>query len=726
MATNPLQTLHIPKVEPHDLRQRKVLDLGFASRRLIYGPRIKPRIETQDEHDDGELSWHSGDVLGALRLSGGSGEATRFVTVGDDNRILIWNVLGKVEIALSGHDARVGGLWELTEDRLVSWGEDKTLVVWSTRTEVPFARMRAAIRTADRLLVGESGDFFCLSQFLRGRTISINGRPIATMWWQFHPVTAVRRLSGSRWITQSKSGLRLWSRGGRLQCKFPQPFSLDDGFFDLPDGQVLIVDDRHGLELIDGGAQMGARAPDEDMSGDLRRFLRIRKRVRAAIVDRKSVQDFEHRNSPVCEGQVLQPTQRKELGTTFADFFNRPDFKRIRSWRRGEIRVALEALERVEQALHDHRSRGSTAGTLRSLALAAFSAAFISAFWATEREAIYVVVVTALVSGAFAVWKHIEAQTQHAAARALASVPAEVHALVSEIKLHRRRILAGAPHIASPAVYTGYEVRRQIERTIATQLSEQALLECRLQASALRTANKSSLILRDWALLRGDRSPRKDGLSARNLGSFWWSPAGDFMPAVQSIQYVLLTRERLDVFTVDYDFITGRAHNATAHACYYSEIASVTKRQSTRHLSLPGLSTLVDAQELLLVLTSGKQISLTFLDEECDAALRSAVRAKTAASLTEQRRNLEAELERWQHDMEHSDRERTDELESLRAQLASLQSESVPDARPQRPHLTRGHADEVLTIIRNQILAHTEALTPRLLVEDKLFQYPQA
>lgn len=726
MPANPLQTLHIPKVEPYDLRQRKVLDLGFAGRRLIYGPRITPRIATEDDERGTGLSWHSGDVLGALRLSGGSGEATRFVTVGDDHRILIWNVLGKVEVALSGHDDRVGGLWELTGDRLVSWGEDKTLVVWSTRTEVPLARMRAAIRSADRLLVGESGDFFCLSELLRARIVSITGKQLAVMWWQFQPVTALRRLSGSRWITQSKSGLRLWSRRGRLQCRFPQPFSLDDGFFDLPDGQLLIVDDKHGLELIDGGAQVGARAPDEDMSGDLRRFLRVRKRARAAIAARPRVQDFEHRNSPVSEALVLQPSEQKDLGTTFADFFHRPDLKRIRSWRSGEIRVALDALERVEQALHDHRSRGSRARTLRSLALAFFGAAFISAFWATEREAIYVVVVTGIVSGAFAVWKHIEALTHQAAARALEALPAEARALVSEIKEHRRGILASVPLIASPGIYTGYEVRRQIERTIAVQLSEQALRECFLRSSELLTPNKSALIMRDWALVRGDRSPGKDGMSARNLSSFWWTPEGDFIPAVQSIQYVLLTRERLDVFAVDYDYITGRAHNATAHTFYYSEIASVTKRQTSRHLSLPGLSTLVDAMELVLVLTSGKQISLTFLDEECDAALRNAVRAWAAASLTEQRRNLEAELERWQRDMEHSDRDRTAELESLRAQISSLQSEFVPEGRPQRPHLTRKRADEMLTGIRIQILEHTEARTPKLLIKDKPFEYPQA
>src|SRR5262245_6226584 len=73
MAQNPL-LLSPLRFDQCDRRQLQTLDLGFGSRRVLYGRHIEPRIVVGPEHLELPLLWHGAHVLGALKLSDTAGE----------------------------------------------------------------------------------------------------------------------------------------------------------------------------------------------------------------------------------------------------------------------------------------------------------------------------------------------------------------------------------------------------------------------------------------------------------------------------------------------------------------------------------------------------------------------------------------------------------------------------------------------------------------------------
>ncbi len=710
MRKNPVQTQLID-LRSSDVRQRLVLELGVG-RRLIYGPQIGARIEIQDDHTEIALEDHDGDVLGALRLSDRTGEKARFVTVGDDHTIVIRDIQGHAEVVMHGHEDQIRGLWELTGNRLVSWGEDNWLVVWNTHNGGVISSTRTHIRSPKHLHVAESGDFLCLAEFWKTRFLAPDGTLLGVLRWQwpFEPVTGARRLGSELWITQTSRGTKLWSSRRGLLCRIPRQFSLEDGYFHLRDDRVLIVDNEGRLELIDrNGTRIGTREADEALAEDLRRFIRSRRAVDEAIVARPELRYFEHRVSPICESAIPKagPTTRATAEVrALCDFFDRPDFRRIRAWRREDIQHALAAREAVDAALHTHRTAGAVA---RAIALFTFGF-FCAAIWAllksTSTSGAISVGFVGVSSGCISAWMLARSSVMRAGERALAGLPREFDQLVSRIKTHRRDILNSAPHAETQALYSGAEVKRQIEHAVAGELREAAMRECGVWPFDLAPANRP-IIVTDWSLLR---SNHRESIAADHLQAFWWAEDGTFLFAAHFVQYVILGRDTIELVTLDYDFLARRAYNLTAHTIYCREITDVTKRETRRRVVLAGTEVSIDATEIVLVLRSGRRHAIVLPDPSV-AGLRRAVSDKTRASIDEQRRNLEAARKAWERHSHLPDAVRAKELRALQVQLEALDAELPTASLPDLRHLL---VESTTATIRSHLESHQRGASPNL------------
>ena len=714
MPSNPLQACPIDK--PYDLRQLKALDLGIGTRRVLFGPRIKACIEVQDEHIEIDLAGHTGSVLGAMRLSESAGDATRFLTVGDDRRMFIWNIQGEIQHELAGHTSRIGAVWELTGGRIVTWGEDKWLRVWSTRESEPIATIKTKVRSPDRVLVAASGDFFVLREWWATRLVSHSGSELATLGRFAEPMKTVSQLDSGGWFTETAQGMKLWSSQGELQRAFPHTFSLDDGYLELPDGQLVVIDNAYGLTSFDRqGVLTGKRGADEDLSRDLRRFVRCRKSVHEAIAARQTLAQFEHHKSPVGEPVVPKDaTTSAPEDAALQQFFDRPDPKRIRTWRRDEIQAALHAREHLEDALHHHRVRRSLFWNAGLLAVGLFGVALSAVLSATESSEFRWALVALVACFWLVVGLHFKGRSILAAENVLATLLPQTDALIALIKAHRRRILEKFCSAEARRTYAGDETQRLIDQKIAGELSALAMQECGLQPGDLTTAGRRPLVLHDWALLQLGRDVEEEGAPpAPNLGSFWWTAQGNFVFGVQSVLFVLLTRERVHVVGLEYDFIARRIEHKTAHTFTYREVTSITARDVVRSAARAGVPASVDATEITLQLKNGLRISFSALHPQGAHALRRAVKDRLGTALTERQRNLESEIMSWKRDSQCTDDERKDAISSLQEQLAAVEEAELTAAV--QPNLLRQRLDETLAHLRSMILDYKPPATSNIL-----------
>lgn len=656
MSKNPLQTCLI-QLPPHEVGVEKKLDLGVGGRSVIYGQAVRPRIEVQAGQLEHTLTMHVGDVRAALRLSDSSGDQTRFLTVGADHTICICNLHGKLEGRLSGHKHRILGVWELTNNRLVSWSEDKRLLVWDTATHKKLAQIRTRAPSAEHIAIASTGEPCITQRWWQTRIVSQQGKTVAVLKPQAEPLTKVRRLNSTAWLTVSKTSMKLWSPQGALISPLPQ-FSLDDGFFELPDGSahknaVFIVDDAHQAHLIAAsGARLGTRAADEPMAKALRAYFKHHAQAQKAITGEPKYSQFGFRDNPFAEviipgAPATPPAPKKDIPGYDSPwhFFNRPRHAAIQGWLQAEVKVASDAAARVNAALQDHQRATRMAENLKLLAWASLCPSTLALIVCRDKLQLWAALFAAFTSIGLALWQKRQARSHVAAQRALDWLPPHIAQLLLAIEAARSALRSALPCIAAGGVYDGSLVRERIGKIIPAKLVDAAFATCELKPRDLITQDFKPIILRDWSLLR---VPDEPGQVTPNLRAFWWTPEGYFLVGVERVQIVLPTFDVMYIFSVDYDYAADRSYNATMHVFYYRDVANVIIQDSLRALALPVGSTTIAVKDMLVVLESGEPAALGALHETSAHALRQAAQSAAGPSLDDLRRNLETEMRAYQ------------------------------------------------------------------------------
>jgi hypothetical protein len=173
------------------------------------------------------------------------------------------------------------------------------------------------------------------------------------------------------------------------------------------------------------------------------------------------------------------------------------------------------------------------------------------------------------------------------------------------------------------------------------ELTAAAFAACELAPSELAPRANKPLVFRDWTLLANS-----DAAQLPNAASFWWTSDGAFVLAVERIQFVLLTRRSLFVYSVDYDFMAKKAHAASMHTLYHHDIVNIIIRDLYRPVALllQGVSAEVAAKQMVLVSEAGEHLAVTGLHETSSHGLRRGIKSKTGVSAGNGRRNLETEL----------------------------------------------------------------------------------
>ncbi|MBB1364452.1 hypothetical protein H5125_20110 [Shewanella sp. SR44-4] len=279
--------------------------------------------------------------------------------------------------------------------------------------------------------------------------------------------------------------------------------------------------------------------------------------------------------------------------------------------------------------------------------------------------------------------------------------------LIDKVKAHRAQLWKSVPLRKNRNLYSGESVNATMKDIIENQIEKQALHSCGLEKADVIYSNHEAIVLSDWALIQSDerRAPALTKLHGENELSFWGDNKGSLVFAVQYIQFIFLTADKIDLFTGFYDFINQEMSGKSSKSFFYKDVTTVTKDDVDRQTGI-GKET-ISAIDVNLVVSSGDKIRLTILTQE---SLKSIVEAakdneeKERVSNHSILKSLEARKKSILEDTEMDEDEREEELDDVETQIKSMNEENAPLDN----EISNNKAEEAIKNIRHQLKLHKQ------------------
>jgi WD40 repeat protein len=166
-----------------------------------------------------------------------------FGTAHYDSRIQ-WRLVTTKEAApilseFNGHRGEVRGVRELGDGRILSWGDDKTIRIWSADGELT-STLNAHMHALGKVIVLNDGRLLSWSGDWMLRLWTTDGKPIRALAGHLGGVTGALELSDGRLLSWSADRtLRLWSAAGAPQAVLNGHDAELYHAIELPDGRLL-------------------------------------------------------------------------------------------------------------------------------------------------------------------------------------------------------------------------------------------------------------------------------------------------------------------------------------------------------------------------------------------------------------------------------------------------------------------------------------------------------
>ncbi|OCL96721.1 hypothetical protein AAX27_00353 [Aliarcobacter thereius] len=245
-------------------------------------------------------------------------------------------------------------------------------------------------------------------------------------------------------------------------------------------------------------------------------------------------------------------------------------------------------------------------------------------------------------------------------------VSPQISRFIKEIKNFRHKLLQQIPFLSDNSLYSGVKAKQIIENKINTEIYQNALSYCGLIEDDITHVDKKAIILNDGSLLQ----EFTNRINKHNLNSFWQIKDGSVLFASQYIQFIFLTKEKIDIFSCHYDFILNKFISKEAQAFYYKDVTNISKKDVERELLSNKEKSL--ATEINLKVSSGDQMAFTIFSKETFEGLN-----EKNSEMDKLIEKLEQEYKEIEDSTDYeNDEDKTNDLEFIKLQIKSLKQSS--------------------------------------------------
>lgn len=718
--------------------------------RIEWGQSNQYSVICDDEDTQRSYKRHQKPLTGVFPLNY---KPKSYITVGLDHLIQMCSNTGRLLHSLSGHSELVIGLIELSKNRLLSASSDGVLKIWSTKNGTEICSIGTKLESLEALTFFENSEHLAVRDEDGVSIWSFDGVKTASMSGLESDIKNISRLNDGAWLVQA--GLQcpaIWSESGQKIYQFTFKFDFKFDLHEVDSDRLIIREPDGSISLWQtNGSLLSRHESSEKISST---FSSLRESTLSSdehMYDKPEVIDYKHIRNPIgnndsffvaraeLEAQELdlQSPERK----LFWNYFNRPLFNPIKTALKEQISVAREKIKLIEEryllakeSTEYHLQKRVTSARWSKVFLALFAVTspltYLSAINNSAVMGIFRSLIPALDSMGndanvtLAVFlggasflsvlaclmlfssnrNHKSRQLQQIEnCKILEVLEPCFKELINNIKSYRRSLLEQIPVVSDSQVFSGTQIKKAMNAKIRGSIEEQALEECGLEREDIIYEGNQAITMKDWALIQDDdkRKQVTSKLNPSNEISFW-SSGGELVFAVEYIQYIFLTEDKIDVFTTYYDYISGKSFGKEANAFYYKDVTNISKREVERVGQPIFNASEISATEITLSVASGEKIRLTLFNEESASALSSSAKDNEDMSLSDKLEQLKQQRQEFTEDTSLDEEELKDELEVIDAEIADLTTQDLQQDVSRSSNI----ADEAIKNIRSQLRHH--------------------
>lgn len=648
----------------------KRLDLGIYE--IEWGEEHSFDWVCQEQDERQTITRHNERIIGAMALVN-QGYKNHFLTVDLEHVIQISNNKdGRLVKKLTGHSGKIVGLIELPKGNLLSVSLDGTIKHWDMKSYKCIATIEADVSCLDDVDFANATTLITKNKS-DTKLWKLTGKLLVELTGFTKPIEYIKQFTSDTWIVKpEKENPSQWSGKGELLHQFKFSFSPRTDVLELDNFQLLIKDTKNILQLWSKEGQLLEKhVKDSSMTDYFDKLVTANKKTEDWLESHNSADDYPLTCNSFELGDYRLKSGKEEIekqdllfkksssNRTIWDFFYRPIERNIKTALKENIDLARQAEEALTLEKTNTEKRIKQHSSKRKFAK--FSAFFFFLF-ATVIGAIGVValhltdnfdllvntigpvvdkvfeskntlkhithldlqrifaVVTGVILFISLLWfmrnrRQKSKQLKNVGNLSIIEVVLTTYAnLIETIKSHRSEILNSLPSYRDNQLFSGAKVNALIENKINNEIQQAAMQECNIAQSDITYQrsdgeNSEPFILQDWSFIQENRHPR---LNKQNEQAVRFDGNGQLVYAVRSIQYIFLTKEKVDVFSTYYDFIADKYIGRESNSFYYKDVSNVTRKDVHRHR----LDQELTGSEITLSVTSGAKISLTLMNDE--------------------------------------------------------------------------------------------------------------
>lgn len=720
------------------------LDLGIYE--IEWGEDNSFNWVCQEQDERQTIARHNERIIGATALVN-QGYKSHFLTVDLEHIIQISsNKDGRLVKKLTGHTGKIIGFIELPNGNLLSVSLDGTIKHWDMKNYKCIATIEADVSCLDDIDFANATTLITKNKS-DTKLWRLTGKLLVELTGFTKPVEYIKWFKSDTWIVKpNNENPSQWSGTGELLHQFTFSFSPRTDVLELDNSQLLIKDTKNILQLWSKEGQLLEKhVKDTGITDYFDKLVAANKSTENWIESHSSADDYPLTCNSFELGDFALESGKKEIenqnllfkksssNRTIWDFFYRPIERNIKTALKENIDLARKAEEeltlektKTEKRIEQHRSKrkfAKFAAFIFFLLAIIIGAIGVVALHLTDNFTLLVNTIGPVADKVFDsknTLRHItlfdlqlifaistgvilfisllwftrnrrqkSKQLKNSGNLSLIEVMLNAYVnLIETIKSHRSAILNSLPSHQDHQLFSGAKVNALIEQKIDNEIQQVAMQECNVDQADItyqrsEGLNGEAIILQDWSFIQEKRHSR---LNKQNEQAVRFDNNGQLVYAVRSIQYIFLTKEKVDVFYTNYDFISDKYIGRESNSFYYKDVSNVTRKDVHRTLLTQELT----GSEITLSVTSGAKISLTLMNDESIREFSEAITENDTHNIEQDTTSAIAAV--------------TDLLEVEAAALTASYQEEIAQAE----EVNNSHLVKVLDITQEKLMRYIE------------------